>query len=138
MRKAEYITMLDPLQKKYGDIMGGILYIPALLGEAFWSASILAALGATLAVILGINMTLATIISALIAVTYTFFGGLYSVAYTDIVQLMCIAVGLFLTLPFALSHEHVANINDNNEQWLGTIESEDSGSWIDYAVLLVC
>ena len=72
MREAEYITMLDPLQVKYGKIMGGILYLPALFGETLWSASILAALGATLSVILGINMTLATIISALIAGLYDF------------------------------------------------------------------
>ena len=32
--------------------------------------------------------------SALIAVMYTWIGGLYSVAYTDVVQLGCIAIGL--------------------------------------------
>ena len=78
MREAEYITMLDPLQDKYGRVMGAILYIPAFLGETFWSASILAALGATLKVILGLNMNVSVIVSACIAVGYTFFGGLYS------------------------------------------------------------
>ena len=94
MRQKKYVTMLDPLQEKYGNIMGGFLYIPALLGETFWSAAILSALGATLTVILDINMDLSVIISALIAVAYTFFGGLYSVAYTDVVQLICIFIGL--------------------------------------------
>ena len=94
MRQAGYVTMIDPLQDKYGKVMGGILYIPALLGETFWSASILAALGATLTVILGIDMNLSVVVSALIAVGYTFFGGLYSVAYTDVIQLICIFVGL--------------------------------------------
>ena len=56
-------------------ITGAILYIPAFLGETFWSASILSALGATLSVILHIDMTLSVIVSALIAVGYTFFGG---------------------------------------------------------------
>ena len=36
----------------------------------------------------------AVILSALIAVLYTWVGGLYSVAYTDVVQLGCILVGL--------------------------------------------
>ena len=94
MRQKKYVTMLDPLQEKYGNIMGGFLYIPALLGETFWSAAILSALGATLTVILDINMDLSVIISALIAVAYTFFGGLYSVTYTDVVQLICIFIGL--------------------------------------------
>ena len=37
--------MLDPFSQKYGERMGGLLYIPALLGEVFWSAAILSALG---------------------------------------------------------------------------------------------
>jgi len=48
MRSQGYVTMLDPFQRKYGERMGGLLYIPALMGEVFWSAAILAALGKTL------------------------------------------------------------------------------------------
>lgn len=45
MREAGYVTMLDPFQQKFGERMGGLLFIPALSGEIFWSAAILAALG---------------------------------------------------------------------------------------------
>ena len=86
--------MLDPFQQKYGKRMGGLLYIPALLGEIFWSAAILAALGATVSVVLDLERTLSVIVSACIAVFYTLFGGLYSVAYTDVIQLTCIFIGL--------------------------------------------
>ena len=51
-------------------------------------------LGATLAIIIDMNLNYAVIMSALIAVMYTWIGGLYSVAYTDVVQLGCIAIGL--------------------------------------------
>ena len=37
--------MLDPLQRKLGKRMGGLLFLPAVCGELFWSAAILAALG---------------------------------------------------------------------------------------------
>ena len=47
MRKAEYMTMIDPLQEKLGDWMGAVLVLPAICGEIFWSASILGALGQT-------------------------------------------------------------------------------------------
>ena len=40
------------------------------------------------------DLDVAVIVSALIAVMYTWIGGLYSVAYTDVVQLGCIFVGL--------------------------------------------
>lgn len=138
MRDAKYITMLDPLQDRYGKIMGAVLYIPAFLGETFWSASILSALGATLRVILGLNMNLSVIVSACIAVGYTFFGGLYSVAYTDVVQLGCIGVGLWLCVPFSLANEVTTNINETRDEWLGSLEGYKVGKWIDYAMLLIC
>ncbi|KAB7502623.1 High-affinity choline transporter 1 [Armadillidium nasatum] len=94
MREAGYVTMLDPLQDAFGQRMGGLLYLPALMGETFWSAAILSALGSTLTVILDIDDTTSIFVSASIAVGYTLFGGLYSVAYTDVVQLFCIFIGL--------------------------------------------
>ena len=94
MRKKEYFTMLDPFQEKYGLRMGGLLYIPALLGEIFWSAAILAALGATVSVVINLDRFASIIVSACIAIFYTLIGGLYSVAYTDVIQLICIFVGL--------------------------------------------
>lgn len=45
MRSRGYVTMLDPFQQLYGKRMGGLLFIPALMGEIFWSAAILSALG---------------------------------------------------------------------------------------------
>ena len=44
--------------------------------------------------ILDIEVNISVIISACIAIFYTFFGGLYSVAYTDVIQLLCIFIGL--------------------------------------------
>ena len=49
-----------------------------------------------MAVIIDMNMNTAVIVSALIAIFYTWVGGLYSVAYTDVVQLGCIFVGLVI------------------------------------------
>lgn len=50
--------------------------------------------GATLNVIVDINIKTSVIISAIIVILYTLIGGLYSVAYTDVVQLFFIFVGL--------------------------------------------
>lgn len=94
MRRQGYVTMLDPLQDAFGERMGGLLFLPALCGEVFWAAGILAALGATLSVIIEMDRNTSVILSACIAVFYTLFGGLYSVAYTDVIQLLCIIIGL--------------------------------------------
>jgi len=53
--------------------------------------------GSTLAVIIEMDNNTAIVVSAFIAVAYTLFGGLYSVAYTDVVQLFCIFFGLVTT-----------------------------------------
>ncbi len=45
MRDAKYVTMLDPFEKKYGRVMTALLYIPALLGDIFWTGATLSALG---------------------------------------------------------------------------------------------
>lgn len=109
MREQGYITMLDPLQDAFGERMGGLLFLPALCGEVFWAAGILAALGATLAVIIDMDQGASVILSACIAVFYTLFGGLYSVAYTDVIQLFCIFIGLVswsqVFLPLSLLRE---------------------------------
>lgn len=60
--------------------------------------------------IIDVNVNISVIASALIATMYTLVGGLYSVAYTDVVQLFCIFLGLvsqafflFCVEDFALS-----------------------------------
>uniref|UniRef100_A0A0B6ZWB1 Uncharacterized protein n=1 Tax=Arion vulgaris TaxID=1028688 RepID=A0A0B6ZWB1_9EUPU len=138
MRVSGFTTMLDPFHWKYGGFMNCLLYIPALTGEIFWSASILASLGATLKVILGINLEIAIIVSAVIALLYTIVGGLYSVAYTDVVQLICIFIGLWICVPFAMTNEATTSITANSsEKWMGTLENIYIGNYIDYFLLLI-
>ncbi|KAL5970450.1 High-affinity choline transporter 1 [Taenia solium] len=117
MRSLGYVTMLDPLQAKYGERMCGLLFIPALLGEIFWSAAILAAL-------------------ACIAMLYTLFGGLYAVAYTDVVQLFCIFVGLWLSIPFAMTHQAVHSITINSTRWIGSLSANDAAQYVDNLLML--
>uniref|UniRef100_A0AAV2K175 High affinity choline transporter 1 n=1 Tax=Knipowitschia caucasica TaxID=637954 RepID=A0AAV2K175_KNICA len=143
MRSRGYVTMLDPFQQLYGKRMGGLLFIPALMGEIFWSAAVLSALGATLSVIVDININMSVIISALIAIFYTLVGGLYSVAYTDVVQLFCIFLGLWVSVPFAMSNPAVTDIGITAKEviyqssWLGKIVPEDKWLWADNFCLLI-
>eukprot|EP00795_Rhopilema_esculentum_P010362 gene10362-19064_t len=133
MREKGYVTMVDPLQEKFSPWMGGLLYIPGFLGEIMYVAAILGALGSTLGVILDLNIDLAVIFSAVIAVGYTCFGGLYSVMYTDVLQLGFIFVGLWLSTPFIMKSEHATVAS---ESWVGTLEKQQVGEWIDLALLL--
>lgn len=102
MRQRNYTTMLDPFAERYGKEVAAILYIPALIGEIFWSAAILVALGATGSLVLGIHYSSAVVLSTLFAIFYAYIGGLWTVAYTDVLQLIFIVVGLSLVLPFVM------------------------------------
>uniref|UniRef100_A0A336MDH6 CSON000055 protein n=1 Tax=Culicoides sonorensis TaxID=179676 RepID=A0A336MDH6_CULSO len=137
MRKQGYITMLDPLQDSFGERMGGLLFLPALCGEVFWAAGILAALGATLSVIIDMDHRTSVILSSCIAVFYTLFGGLYAVAYTDVIQLGCIFIGLWMCIPFAWMNEHVQSLSSMEVDWIGEIDPKEKWFYMDYGLLLV-
>ena len=72
----------------YGKSMGAIVYLPSCIGDICWTGAVLSALGSTLAIILDMNQVLTVILSATVAVTYTLIGGMYSVAFTDVIQLV--------------------------------------------------
>ncbi|KAK8780901.1 hypothetical protein V5799_017758 [Amblyomma americanum] len=94
MWRAGYVTMMDPLQETFGVTMASLLFLPSLAGEICWCGSILNALGSTVSVVTGLNDAVSIGVSAAVAVLYTITGGVYSVAYTDVVQLTFIFVGL--------------------------------------------
>lgn len=137
MREQGHVTMLDPFQIKYGTNIGGLLFIPALLGETIWTASILSALGSTLSVILDMDNNIAIVSSAAVAVIYTFFGGMYSVALTDVIQLFFIVFGLVLSIPYAWNHPSVNQEQLVQQDWIGSLNSSESGLFVDNYMLLI-
>lgn len=94
-------------------------------------------IGATLAVIIDMDHHTSVILSAMIAVFYTLFGGLYSVAYTDVIQLFCIFVGLWMCIPFAWSNEHVKSLSSMEVDWIGEVDPKEQWYYIDYGLLLI-
>lgn len=99
MRELEFTTLIDPFEARFGKRWAAVLFIPALLGELFWSAELLVAIGSTFGVMLGMKLTTAILLSALVVTAYTMLGGMWSVAYTDAFQLGLVALGLLVALP---------------------------------------
>lgn len=48
MRENNYVTMMDPFQKKYGDVMSSVLIFPTLVADVLWVARTLVSLGESL------------------------------------------------------------------------------------------
>uniref|UniRef100_A0A4W3IYU7 High-affinity choline transporter 1-like n=1 Tax=Callorhinchus milii TaxID=7868 RepID=A0A4W3IYU7_CALMI len=143
MRSKQYVTMLDPFQIYFGNTMSSLLLIPALFADIFWSAAILAALGATLSVILDIPIYVSIILSACVVILYTLLGGLYSVVYTDLIQTFFIVISLCCCVPFAIMNPAVADIKYTmlnelyQKPWLGKLEVNHIGRWIDDLLYLI-
>jgi high affinity choline transporter 7 len=102
MRQHGFTTLIDPFEARFGKQWAAILFLPALAGELFWSAELLVALGSSFDVLLGMNLGTAIFTAAIVTTAYTMLGGMWSVAYTDVVQLGLVAIGLAAALPFAL------------------------------------
>nr|XP_022325619.1 high-affinity choline transporter 1-like [Crassostrea virginica] len=137
MRERQYLTMLDPIQEKSGAVVVVLVYTATLCGDVFWTASILVALGTSLSVIVNIPLSIAIVSSSAATVFYTMFGQMISVAYTDIVQLIFIIIGLGVSLPFVLTNDNVGNIGATSETWIGQFDTSITSPWIDLFIAMI-
>ncbi|MGH9937698.1 MAG: sodium:solute symporter family protein [Blastocatellia bacterium] len=101
MRQFEFTTLIDPFEARFGKRWAAVLFAPAMLGEVFWSAELLLAIGSTFAVVLDLPLATGILLSAAVVIAYTMVGGMWSVAYTDAFQLGLVALGLAVAMPFA-------------------------------------
>ncbi|MCZ6462784.1 MAG: sodium:solute symporter family protein [Proteobacteria bacterium] len=145
MRRHEFTTMLDPFERRYGAGVAAVLFVPALIGEVFWSAAILAALGTTFGTVLDTPFAPSIVLSAAVVIVYTMFGGLRAVAYTDVVQLLLIGVGLAIAIPFALEHSgglervlssYATEFGAKARPWPSADLGGELWTWLDFALLL--
>jgi solute carrier family 5 (high affinity choline transporter), member 7 len=125
MRRFGFTTLIDPLEARFGKRWAAVLFLPALAGELFWSAELLVAIGSTFGVILGMPLTTAILLSAVVTTAYTVLGGMWSVAYTDIFQLGLVALGLVAALPYVL-----AGAGGLHHAWATYVAARPEGSGV--------
>ncbi|XP_059215579.1 high-affinity choline transporter 1-like [Centropristis striata] len=137
MRDRKCVTMLDPFHAKYGKAVTVGMSLASLVLDLLWVPTILIGLGGTMSVILDLSFTLCIWISAAVAITYTLLGGLYSVAYTDIIQLVLIFVSMWICVPFVLMNPSSLDIsqtlknNTLHAPWIGQPRLEKAWIMID-------
>ncbi|XP_008285984.1 high-affinity choline transporter 1-like [Stegastes partitus] len=142
MRDKRYITMMDPFQIKYGKLLSGVLVLPSVLGDVLWVSCTLLGLGATMSVILDLPYAYSAWLSAAVAIVYTLLGGLYSVAYTDVIQLSLAFISLWLCVPFLMLNNASISIAQTafnhtfQEPWVGSLDLDSVWRWIDDFLML--
>lgn len=103
MRTLRLTTLVDLFRMRFGPRWAAVLFLPAAMGEIFWSGELLVAIGSAFGVILDLDLATAICVSAGVVTIYTMVGGMWSVAYTDAFQLALIPIGLLIALPSVLS-----------------------------------
>lgn len=137
MRRYRYWTLVDPLEQRYGRSIAAILLVPAVLSELVWSAAVLLALGTTFGTVVGIDTKIAVVASASVAIGYTAIGGLRSVAWTDVVQLGMLLLGLGIAVPFAVQYAGGLPSLAQHSSGLTWGSISEAVSWWDWTILLV-
>lgn len=142
MRARKYITMMDPFQEKYGNKISAVLSVALLISDIIWVTGTLIGLGSTMSVILDVPYSVCIWISAAVAIIYTLLGGLYSVAYTDIIQLILIFCSLWLCVPFVLMSPYTDDITKTahafvyQAPWTGSVSKQNVWIWLDNFLIL--
>ncbi|XP_068184082.1 high-affinity choline transporter 1-like [Antennarius striatus] len=127
LRDRNCVTMLDPFHIEYGKVITAGMSLIALFGDVAWIPATLTGLGGTMSVVLDLPFTVCIWISAAVVIIYTLMGGLYSVAYTDVIQLALIFVGL----PHTLDISQTLMNNTLNAPWIGQPEMKKIWIMID-------
>ncbi|XP_024916793.1 high-affinity choline transporter 1-like isoform X2 [Cynoglossus semilaevis] len=142
LRKKNCVTMMDPFYEKYGKVLAAGLSMISVMQDILWLPATLVGLGGTMSVILDLSFTVCVWISAAVVILYTLMGGLYSVAYTDVIQLILIFISLWLCVPFVLMNPSTVDISQtlkNNTlhfPWIGEPEAKKAGIIIDEILFL--
>ena len=114
------VTFLEIYQNRYGNLFASLFCVPSFICELLAVSASLSILGHALSVMANINENISIITSAVIAISYTMFGGIFSVAYTDVIQLAFIFTGTIAAIPFVANHQAFQPVPTNSTSfWLG-------------------
>ncbi|HKU50432.1 MAG TPA: sodium:solute symporter family protein [Nitrososphaera sp.] len=100
LNKMAMLTLPDFYYRRFGKAPEGISSILLMVSFTILVAGNFAATGYILSTVLQIDLTLAILIGALVVLVYTYAGGLFSSAYTDIFQIYLAIIAFWAVFLF--------------------------------------
>jgi len=99
-----FLTIGDYFKNRYNTIIAVFLSTAIIISYFGWVAAQFLALGLVLSTVIpALSLQWAILFAATLVTFYTFFGGMYSVAMLDTIQVVVIIVGLGTIFAYALS-----------------------------------
>lgn len=103
IRKTMAVTIPEVVNRRFGNFAGTFTAILNVLSLFCLTASQVLASASVISAIVKIPLNVSILISGLIVITYTTFGGMLADAIADIVQFFIIFFGLLIALPFIIN-----------------------------------
>jgi SSS family solute:Na+ symporter len=103
IRKAVAITIPEIIERRFGTSAGLISAILNATALFCLTASQILASGTIISALVGLDLSIAIIIAAIIVIVYTVMGGLYADAFSDLIQWFVIFFGLLIAVPLVIS-----------------------------------
>lgn len=100
LHRMKSVTMTDVIGTRFGARARALAAVLILVQYFGIAAAQVLALGVLTASLLGISVQVATIATGLVMVAYTIVGGLFSISLVDVFQMVLIAAGIMVILPF--------------------------------------
>lgn len=99
-----FLTIGDYFKNRYNTIIAVFLSVSIIISYFGWVAAQFLALGLVLSTVIPtLSLQWAILFAAALVTAYTFFGGMYSVAMLDTIQVVVIIIGLGTIFAYALS-----------------------------------
>lgn len=102
IRKTMAVTIPEVVNRRFGNFAGTFTAILNVLSLFCLTASQVLASASVISAITKIPLNVAILLSGIIVITYTTFGGMIADAIADIVQFFIIFFGLLIALPFVI------------------------------------
>ncbi|MCU0712580.1 MAG: sodium:solute symporter family protein, partial [Pirellula sp.] len=98
--RMDLLTIGDFYHKRYGKVVEVVTSVVITISYLGWTSAQMTALGLVIYVLINVDpmitLNSAILIGAFIVTLYTFFGGMWSVALTDLIQTVVIVIGLLV------------------------------------------
>lgn len=95
-RRAQYVTIMDFFQQRYGTAMSVVGSIAQIIGYFGWTAAQIVAGGAILQALLGWDLSVGMVLVAGVVTIYTMAGGLWADTALDFMQMFLTMGGLLI------------------------------------------
>ncbi len=95
-RRAQYVTIMDFFQQRYGTTMSVVGSIAQIIGYFGWTAAQIVAGGAILQALLGWDLSVGMVLVAGVVTIYTMAGGLWADTALDFMQMFLTMGGLLV------------------------------------------